>query len=93
MLKLAHNSTVPVWVMWARTHGRVQPAQIVVFQFELPWVLPVVQLHARHFVAVEMHTHVRVVVGVDPQLRVAVVESDILSYHRAVRWVRDIHGL
>jgi hypothetical protein len=79
-------------VTWAQTHGRVQPAQIVVFQFELPWVLPVVQLHDHHFVVVEVHTHVRVVVEVVPQLLVA-VESDIQRYRPAARLVREIHGL
>jgi hypothetical protein len=80
-------------VTWAQTHGRVQPAQIVAFQFELPWVLPVVQLHDYHFVAVEVHTHVRVVVEVDPQLLVAGVQSDIQRYRPAARLVREIHGL
>jgi hypothetical protein len=79
--------------MWAQTHGRVQPAQIVVFQFELPWVSLVAHLHARHFVAVEVRMHARVVVEVDPQLRVAVVGSDIQNYRRAARLVHDIRGL
>ena len=77
---------------WAQTHGRVQPAQIVVFQFELPWVLLVAQLHDHHFVAVEVHMHVHVVVEADPQLRVAVVESDIQRYRPAAHLVRDIRG-
>jgi hypothetical protein len=79
--------------MRAQTHGRVQPAQIVVFQFELPWVSPVAHFHARHFVAVEVRMHARVVMEVDPQLRVAVVGSDIQKYRRAARLVRDIRGL
>ena len=85
--------------MWAQTPGHVQPtagaAQIVVFQFELPWELPlalVAHSHARHFAAAELHTLVRVVVDVGLQLRVAAVGSDIRLCRLAARPLQHDHG-
>lgn len=100
LLKRVPNLKVPFLEMTS-TPVHVQPtagaAQIVVFQLELPWEMPlahVARFLDRHLVAVEVHMHGRVVVAVVGfQLRAVAVGSGIQWHRLAAPPFPDIHGL